>query len=192
MHGGAAKSELAAENIAALTKGFENLKKHCETIEAFGLPYVVAVNKFLTDTEVELNTLLDLCRQNGMPAAVAEVWEKGGRGGLALAEEVLRVIEKGENRFKPLYDLGDSLEEKIRTIVQKVYGGKDVEFTSKAKKQLHEFEERGWGNLPVCMAKTQYSLSDDPRRVRPSERFYSDSKGVAAVHRRRLHCRLNR
>ncbi len=170
MHGGAAKSELAAENIAALTKGFENLKKHCETIEAFGLPYVVAVNKFLTDTEVELNTLLDLCRQNGMPAAVAEVWEKGGRGGLALAEEVLRVIEKGENRFKPLYDLGDSLEEKIRTIVQKVYGGKDVEFTSKAKKQLHEFEERGWGNLPVCMAKTQYSLSDDPRRVgRPKD-----------------------
>lgn len=170
MHGGAAKSELAAENIAALTKGFENLKKHCETIEAFGLPYVVAVNKFLTDTEVELNTLLDLCRQNGMPAAVAGVWEKGGRGGLALAEEVLRVIEKGENRFKPLYDLGDSLEEKIRTIVQKVYGGKDVEFTSKAKKQLHEFEERGWGNLPVCMAKTQYSLSDDPRRVgRPKD-----------------------
>lgn len=170
MHGGAAKSELASENIAALTKGFENLKKHSETIEAFGLPYVVAVNRFLTDTEEELNTLLELCRQNGMPAAVAEVWEKGGRGGLALAEEVLRVIEKGENRFRPLYDLSDSLEYKIRTIVQKVYGGKDVEFTTKAKKQLHEFEERGWGNLPVCMAKTQYSLSDDPRRVgRPKD-----------------------
>jgi len=153
MHGGAAKSELAAENIAALTKGFENLKKHCETIEAFGLPYVVAVNKFLTDTEVELNTLLDLCRQNGMPAAVAGVWEKGGRGGLALAEEVLRVIEKGENRFKPLYDLGDSLEEKIRTIVQKVYGGKDVEFTSKAKKQLHEFEERVGAICPSAWQK---------------------------------------
>lgn len=170
MHGGVAKSELATENISALINGFENLKKHSETITAFGLPFVVAVNRFATDTEEEINTLLELCRKNNMPAALTEVWEKGGQGGLALAEEVLNVLEKEENKFKPLYELSDSLEEKIRTIVQKVYGGKDVEFSSKARRQLYEFEERGWGNLPVCMAKTQYSLSDDPGKVgRPKD-----------------------
>ncbi len=170
MHGGVAKSELATENISALINGFENLKKHSETITAFGLPFVVAVNRFATDTEEEINTLLELCRKNNMPAALTEVWEKGGQGGLALAEEVLNVLEKEENKFKPLYELSDSLEEKIRTIVQKVYGGKDVEFSPKARRQLYEFEERGWGNLPVCMAKTQYSLSDDPGKVgRPKD-----------------------
>lgn len=170
MHGGAAKTELATENIEALKKGFENLKKHSETITSFGLPFVVAVNRFITDSEEEIKTLLRLCKENDMPVALTEVWEKGGEGGLALAEEVLKVIEKNENHFAPLYALTDSLETKIRTIVQKVYGGKDVEFSSKARKQLLEFEEQGWGELPVCMAKTQYSLSDDPGKLgRPQD-----------------------
>lgn len=170
MHGGAAKSELAKENIEALKKGFENLKKHSETITSFGLPFVVAVNKFITDSDDEIETLLRLCKENDMPVALTEVWEKGGEGGLALAKEVLKVTEKNENRFAPLYALSDPLETKIRTIVQKVYGGKDVEFSSKARKQLLEFEAEGWGQLPVCMAKTQYSLSDDPAKLgRPKD-----------------------
>lgn len=170
MHGGAAKSELATENIEALKKGFENLKKHTETITSFGLPFVVAVNRFITDSEEEIETLLSLCNENDMPVALTEVWEKGGEGGLALAKEVLKVIEKSENHFAPLYALSAPLEAKIRTIVQKVYGGKDVEFSSKARKQLLEFEEQGWGELPVCMAKTQYSLSDDPAKLgRPND-----------------------
>lgn len=170
MHGGVAKNELAKENIPSLTLGFANLKKHIETINSFGLPVVVAINKFITDTEHEVKTLLGWCERENVPVALTEVWEKGGAGGIELAETLLAVIDKQENNFKPLYDLSDSIEEKVRTIVQKVYGGKDVEFSSKAKKQLIEFEKFGWSNLAVCMAKSQYSLSDDPVKLgRPTD-----------------------
>ncbi|MBU8878974.1 formate--tetrahydrofolate ligase [Bacillus sp. FJAT-29790] len=169
MHGGVPKTELGKEDVQALTKGFANLRKHVETIESFGLPYVVAINRFITDTEQEVSTLNELCGQAGIPVALTEVWEKGGAGGVELANKVIEVIESKENNFKPLYDLSDTLENKINAIAQKVYGAEKVEFSSKAKKQLQDFENHGWGNLPICMAKTQYSLSDDPTKLgRPS------------------------
>jgi formate--tetrahydrofolate ligase len=170
MHGGVTKNELAKENIPSLTLGFANLRKHIETINSFGLPVVVAINKFITDTELEVKTLLEWCERENVPVALTEVWEKGGAGGIELAETLLAVIDKQENNFKCLYDLSDSIEQKVRTIVQKVYGGKDVEFSSKAQKQLIEFEKFGWSNLAVCMAKSQYSLSDDPVKLgRPTD-----------------------
>lgn len=170
MHGGVAKSELANESIEGLRAGFENLRKHAETIQSFGLPFVVAINKFITDTDKEVKTLLELCEKYSLPVELTEVWEKGGAGGISLAQRVLEVIEKGQSNFSPLYQLADSIEDKITTIVQKVYGGSKVEFSSKAKKQLADFERFGWSNLPVCMAKTQYSLSDNPTRLgRPTD-----------------------
>ncbi|MEH7255689.1 formate--tetrahydrofolate ligase [Neobacillus niacini] len=170
MHGGVEKSDLAKENIASLTSGFANLQKHIETIKSFGLPVVVAINKFITDTELEVKTLLEWCNREGVAVALTEVWEKGGAGGVELAKTLLSVIEKEENKFQPLYDLSDSIEKKVQTIVQKVYGGKDVEFSPKAKKQLVDFEKFGWSNLAVCMAKSQYSLSDDPTKLgRPTD-----------------------
>ncbi|MEH7109431.1 formate--tetrahydrofolate ligase [Bacillus sp. JJ1764] len=170
MHGGVPKTELAKENIPALTLGFANLQRHIETIKSFGLPVVVAINKFITDTDLEVKTLLEWCQRENISVALTEVWEKGGEGGIELANKLLEIIEKGENKFQPLYELSDSLEDKVRTIVQKVYGGKDVEFSPKAKKQLLDFEKFGWSHLAICMAKTQYSLSDDPSKLgRPSD-----------------------
>ncbi|WP_313430328.1 formate--tetrahydrofolate ligase [Siminovitchia terrae] len=171
MHGGVPKNELSHENIMALEKGLENLKKHTETIAEFGLPFVVAINKFSADTESEITLLEKWCDQHGIPVALTEVWEKGGAGGISLAEKILHEIESAKRQFNYLYDLSDSLDEKIKTIVQQVYGGKDVEFSVTASKQLKEFEELGWGNLPVCMAKTQYSLSDDPSKLGRPEDF---------------------
>lgn len=165
MHGGVLKTDLAKENIPALTLGFSNLQKHIETIKGFGLPVVVAINKFISDTDLEVQTLLDWCKRENVPVALTEVWEKGGAGGIKLAELLLSVMEKEENHFHPLYDISDSIEKKVRTIVQQVYGGKNVEFSPKAKKQLEEFEQLGWSNLAVCMAKSQYSLSDDPSKL---------------------------
>ncbi|WP_441294179.1 formate--tetrahydrofolate ligase [Bacillus sp. FJAT-27225] len=162
MHGGVPKQELSAENIPALTLGFANLKKHIETIKAFGLPAVVAVNRFVTDSPEEIKTLIDWCESENIEVALTEVWEKGGEGGIELAEKVLKAIEETPNTFQPLYDLADPIDVKVRTIVQKVYGGLDVEFSAKAKKQLVDFDRLGWTNLPICMAKTQYSLSDNP------------------------------
>ena len=170
MHGGVAKTELAKENVASLTLGFANLQKHIETIKSFGLPVVVAINKFITDTDLEVQTLLEWCERENVAVALTEVWEKGGAGGIELANKLLSVIEKEENKFQPLYELSDSLEQKVRTIVQKVYGGKDVDFSPKAKKQLIDFEKFGWSNLAICMAKSQYSLSDDPAKLgRPTD-----------------------
>jgi formate--tetrahydrofolate ligase len=170
MHGGISKQELSMESVEGLVKGFENLRKHAETIQSFGLPFVVAINKFVTDTDQEVETLLDLCKKHNLPVELTEVWEKGGEGGVALASRLLEVIDKKESNFSPLYDVADSIEQKITTIVKTVYGGKNVEFSSKAKKQMADYESFGWGNLPVCMAKTQYSLSDDPTKLgRPSD-----------------------
>jgi formate--tetrahydrofolate ligase len=170
MHGGVGKQNLNHENVEALIAGFDNLKKHVETIRSFGLPVVVAINKFISDTTLEVDTLLKLCEKEGVQVALTEVWEKGGQGGIALAEKLLKVIENHDEEYAPLYNVSDSIEEKIRSIVQKVYGGKDVEFSSKAKKQMKDFEQYGWDRLPICMAKTQYSLSDDPSKLgRPTD-----------------------
>lgn len=169
MHGGMKKTELVKEDIHALREGFTNLKKHIETISSFGLPYVVAINRFITDTQLETDILLAMCDSAGIPAALTEVWEKGGAGGMELADKLLTAINEDENTFAHLYDLADPLESKIQTIARQVYGADGVEFSPKAKKQLTEFEGHGWGMLPVCMAKTQYSLSDDPQKIgRPS------------------------
>lgn len=170
MHGGVPKDELKHENITGLKKGLENLKKHTETISEFGLPFVVAINRFAADSESEIQVLQEWCASNSIPVSLTEVWAKGGSGGIDLAEKVLHEMETNERKFQYLYDMTAPLEEKIRTIVQKVYGGKDVEFSVKALKQLEEFAENGWGDLPVCMAKTQYSLSDDPAKLgRPTD-----------------------
>ncbi len=170
MHGGLQKSELNEENVDALIAGLANLKKHVETITSFGLPFVVAINRFVNDSDAEIKTLLSYCEQQDFPVALTEVWEKGGEGGIELAQTLLKVLEKNESSFQPLYLLSDPINVKIRTIVQKVYGGKDVEFSPKAQNQMKEFESFGWGDLPVCMAKTQYSLSDDPKSLgRPTD-----------------------
>ncbi|NMD72472.1 formate--tetrahydrofolate ligase [Bacillus sp. DNRA2] len=170
MHGGVAKGDLHHENVQALTKGLTNLQKHVETINSFGLPFVVAINRFVGDSKAEISHLLSYCRNKNIPVALTEVWEKGGKGGVELANTLLKILEKDESRFSPLYLLSDPIEDKIRTIVQKVYGGKDVEFSAKAKQQLTQFTDNGWGELPICMAKTQYSLSDDPKKLgRPSD-----------------------
>ncbi|MDH5159775.1 formate--tetrahydrofolate ligase [Heyndrickxia oleronia] len=165
MHGGVPKTELQNENLDALKHGLENLQKHIETIQQYGLPIVVAINRFTTDTKDEIAVLTEWCQQRSVPVALTEVWGKGGKGGIELGQLVLQEIEKNNKTFEYLYDLHLPIKEKIKTIVQKVYGGTDVEFSSKAEKQLIEYEKFGWGNLPVCMAKTQYSLSDDPSKL---------------------------
>lgn len=165
MHGGVPKTELQNENLDALKLGLENLQKHIETIQQYGLPIVVAINRFTTDTKDEIAVLTEWCQQRSVPVALTEVWGKGGKGGIELGQLVLQEIEKNNKTFEYLYDLHLPIKEKIKTIVQKVYGGTDVEFSSKAEKQLIEYEKFGWGNLPVCMAKTQYSLSDDPSKL---------------------------
>lgn len=170
MHGGQSKNELKEENVEALKIGIQNLEKHIETIKSFGLPSVVAVNRFITDGDEEINWLLNWCKEKNVRVSLTEVWEKGGDGGIDLAENVLSVIAEEQNEFHTLYNINDSIESKINTIVQKVYGASGAEFSPTARKQLNQFEQLGWGNLPICMAKTQYSLSDDPTKLgRPSD-----------------------
>ncbi|QPA32456.1 formate--tetrahydrofolate ligase [Thermaerobacillus caldiproteolyticus] len=170
MHGGVEKEHLHIKNAEALRAGLANLQKHIETIQAFGLPFVVAINRFITDTEQEIETLTNFCEKHGYPVALAEVWEKGGEGGLDLAKKVLDAMESGNSKFTPLYDVNEPIPDKIRKIAQIVYGAKDVEFSPKAKKQMTQLEMLGWGHLPICMAKTQYSLSDDPTKIgRPTD-----------------------
>ncbi|MFJ5763948.1 formate--tetrahydrofolate ligase [Lysinibacillus sp. NPDC093210] len=170
MHGGVAKTALVGENVPALLQGIENLAKHVETIRTFGVEPIIALNRFITDTEAELEAVLNWCQEHDVRIARTNVWEEGGKGGLALAEQVLSVLDE-ENNFSPLYDVAESIEEKVRTIVQKVYGGKDVHFTDQAKKQIVQIEKFGWDVLPICMAKTQYSLSDQPTLLGRPEGF---------------------
>ncbi|MBP1045572.1 formate--tetrahydrofolate ligase [Enterococcus sp. BWM-S5] len=171
MHGGVAKNELNTENVFALKKGFANLKKHIENMESYGLPVVVAINEFVTDTKKEVEILLELCEEAGVPVELTQVWEKGAEGGEALAKTVIETIEKQIADFRTIYSMGIGLGEKIETIVQKIYGGKEVVFSPKAQKQLETFTKYGWDRLPVCMAKTQYSLSDDPTKLGKPENF---------------------
>nr|WP_263312986.1 formate--tetrahydrofolate ligase [Mammaliicoccus sp. Marseille-Q6498] len=164
MHGGVAKDELKTENIDAIKKGIVNLERHVQNIKQYGVEPVVAINAFVHDTDAEVQTVLDWCKENEVKVALTEVWEKGGKGGVELAKQVLNVLNEPQ-QFKPLYDLEMSIEEKIETIVQKVYGGRSVKFTDKAEKQLKTIKENGWDKYPVCMAKTQYSFTDDPKQL---------------------------
>ena len=160
-HGGAAKAELNQEDLAALERGLPNLLRHVENIaQVYGLPCVVAINRFPTDTEAELKLVEDQCRALGVNVALSEVWAKGGEGGIALAEEVIRLCE-AENHFRFAYELEQPIEDKLAAIVKKVYHGDGVVLTPAAKKQVKQLTELGCGDLPICMAKTQYSFSDD-------------------------------
>ncbi|MCB5955876.1 formate--tetrahydrofolate ligase [Enterococcus sp. CWB-B31] len=171
MHGGVAKNELGTENVFALKKGFANLKKHIENMESYGLPVVVAINEFVSDTKKEVEILLELCSKAGVPVELTQVWEKGAEGGEALAKAVLHTLDTQMSNFRTIYSMGIGLEEKIETIVTKIYGGEGVSFSPKAQKQLETFTRYGWDRLPVCMAKTQYSLSDDPTKLGAPEGF---------------------
>ena len=164
-NGGVPKAELSQENLAALERGLPNLLKHVSNItNVYKLPCVVAINRFPFDTEAELKLVEDKCKELGVNVALSEVWAKGGEGGIALAQEVIRLCEQ-PNDFTFSYDLDMSIEDKITAIVQKIYGGKDVAFTSNAQKQIQQLTALGYDKMPICMAKTQYSLSDDPTKL---------------------------
>jgi len=163
LHGGMNAKELKEENLEALTKGIENLDKHIENMKGFGLPVVVAINKFVTDSDAELAFIKTHCDELGVPVALCDVWANGGKGGEELANLVINEIETKENNFKYLYDLESTIEEKITTIVKNIYGGDGVEFSLKAKKMMKTLEENGFDKLPICMSKTQKSISDNPK-----------------------------
>lgn len=171
LHGGIKKENLLQENTTALMNGIANLNKHIETIKGFGLPYVVAINKFITDTDDEINAVIDWCDKEAHPQALCEVWEHGGKGGIDLANKVLSIIDSKENHFHQLYDQNESIKEKIMSIASKVYGATGVQYTSIAERQIKEFEHLGWSELPICMAKTQYSLTDQAHLVGRPENF---------------------
>ena len=170
-HGGVAKADLGTENLEALERGLPNLLRHVENITTvFGLPCVVAINRFPLDTEAELALIEEKCKALGVNVALSEVWGKGGEGGKALAEEVMRLCEQ-PNDFHQAYELDTSIEDKLRAIITKVYHGKDVVLTPNAKKQAKQLTEQGFGQYPICMAKTQYSFSDDPKLLGAPENF---------------------
>ena len=165
-HGGCPKAALGQEDLGALERGLPNLLKHVENItQVFGLPAVVAINRFVSDTDAELQMIRDACGHFGVRVALSEVWAKGGQGGVELAQEVLRIVEEGEKSFRFSYESSTPLTEKIEAIAQKVYGADGVDFAPAAAKELQRLTELGYGDLPVCMAKTQYSLSDDPAKL---------------------------
>ncbi|MEK4531318.1 formate--tetrahydrofolate ligase [Solibacillus sp. FSL K6-1554] len=169
MHGGVAKANLVEENVDALKQGIANLAQHVANVRNFGLEPVIALNRFITDSEQELKAVLQWAASNEVRIARTNVWEEGGKGGIELAEKVLEVIEQ-PNTFHHLYDLQETVEQKLTKIVQQVYGGAGVQLTDAAKKQLAVIEKNGWDTLPICMAKTQYSLSDQPSLVgRPTD-----------------------
>lgn len=164
-NGGVAKSDLSEENLDALKKGIVNLEKHIENLQKYGVPVVVTLNSFITDTKAETDYIEQFCRERGCEFALSEVWEKGGEGGIALAEKILDTLEKKESNFKPLYEDDLSLQEKIETVAKEIYGADGVTYAPAALKELKRIEELGMGSFPVCMAKTQYSLSDDQTKL---------------------------
>ncbi len=161
-NGGVAKADLNNENLEALSKGIVNLEKHIENLQKYGVPVVVTLNSFVTDTEAEISFVKKFCEERGCEFALADVWAKGGEGGIALAEKVLETLEKKESNFKVLYEDSLSLKDKIITVAKEIYGAGGVNFAPTALKQIEKLESLGFGNMPVCMAKNQYSLSDDP------------------------------
>ena len=170
-NGGVAKANLNQENLEALKKGIANLEKHIENIHKFGVPAVVTLNSFVTDTEAEIDFVRTFCEERGCEFALSQVWAKGGEGGIALAEKVIETLETKESHFKVLYEAEMSLKEKMETIAKEIYGAGNVTFAPAAAKQIAKLEELGFGNLPVCMAKNQYSLSDDPALLGRPEGF---------------------
>jgi formate--tetrahydrofolate ligase len=169
-HGGAAKEDLTKADPAAVDRGLDNLEAHIHNVKQHGVPPVVSLNVFDGDSDDEHKAIMDRCAGLGVPCVKTEIWAKGGEGGLELADAVLDTVEKGEASYKPLYPLDLSIKEKVQTVATKVYGAGDVNYTPQAEKQLAQLEKLGFGDLPICMAKTQYSLSDDPaKRARPEE-----------------------
>lgn len=168
-HGGAKKEELGIENLEQLSRGFENLEKHIENIHKFGVPAIVAINQFPTDTEAELKFVLERCKELGAEAVLSEVWAKGGEGGIELAKKVVEVAESKQSNFKLLYDADEPIKVKIEKIAKEIYGADGVDFTKSCEKTIVNIEKMGFDKMPICMAKTQYSLSDDPTLLgRPS------------------------
>jgi formate--tetrahydrofolate ligase len=165
MHGGVPLAELKSENVEAVRRGVANLEKHVENVKKFGVPPIVAINRFGTDTDAEIAVVAEACRALGVPVAVADVHAHGGEGGLELADLVVETVASGTSRFAPLYPLDIPLTEKIETVAREMYGADGVDFTPSAARELGRLEEIGLGKLPVCMAKTQYSFSDDPKRL---------------------------
>lgn len=171
MHGGVKKDNLSAENVEAVRAGFANLKRHIENVQKYGIPAVVAINEFVSDTPAEIATLEELCLEIGVPVSLASVWARGAEGGIDLAETLVKTIATSPANYEHLYQSEDSLETKVTKIVTEIYGGTGVVFEKKARTQLAEFAKYGWDKLPVCMAKTQYSFSDDPTALGAPENF---------------------
>lgn len=170
-NGGVAKADLNSENLTALKKGIVNLEKHIENLQKYGVPVVVTLNSFITDSEAEIAYVKEFCEGRGCEFAVSEVWEKGGEGGIALAQKVLNILETKESHFKLIYEDALPLKEKIETVAKEIYGARNVSYSPAAARQLEKLEQLGFGGLPVCMAKTQYSLSDDPTLLGRPEDF---------------------
>ena len=169
-NGGVAKADLSQENLDALKKGIVNLEKHIENLQKYHVPVVVTLNSFVTDTESEIAYIEQFCKERNCEFALSEVWEKGGEGGIALANKVIETLEQKESHFAPIYEDGLSLEEKIETIAREIYGASGVTYSAQAKKELQKITDMGMGHFPICMAKTQYSLSDDPAKLgRPKD-----------------------
>lgn len=179
-NGGVAKDDLASENLDALKKGIVNLEKHIENLQKYGVPVVVTLNSFVTDTQAETDYVRSFCEERGCSFALSEVWEKGGEGGIALANAVLDALEQKESHFKPLYADELSLKDKIKTVATEIYGAAEVSYSPAAEKELARIEKLGMGNLPVCMAKTQYSLSDDAKQLGRPEGFTLNVREVYA------------
>lgn len=170
-HGGASKEELSTPDVEKLSKGIGNLEKQIENIKKYGVPVVVAINKFITDSDEEIQYIQNFCNTLGVDVALTEVWEKGGEGGIPLAEKVLNTLEKGESKFKCLYEKELPIKEKMDIIAKEIYGSNDVSYTNAAEKQIKDIEKLGLDKLPICIAKTQYSLSDNPKLLGKPENF---------------------
>lgn len=178
MHGGVNKNDLKEENVEALEKGFENLKRHAENLKKFGLPVVVAINQFVQDTDAEISRLQALCKNLDVEMSLCQVWEKGGQGAEDLAQKLVKIIDEGKSDFKSLYDANDSIENKINKIVREIYGGRGAVFTNSAKKQVKKLVELGLDKLPICIAKTQFSFTDDKNIIGAPEDFDIEIKTV--------------
>ena len=185
-NGGVPKDQLSTENLDALAKGICNLEKHIENLQKFGVPIVVTLNSFITDTQAEYEYIRNFCEERGCEFALSEVWAKGGEGGIALAEKVLNTLENKESNFHVLYPDDMPLKEKINTIAKEIYGADGVNFDPAASKMLDKLTDLGFGNLPVCMAKTQYSLSDDQTKLGRPEGFNINVRDVFCQRRRRI------
>ena len=170
-HGGADLKSLTIENVDALKKGIPNLEKHLENIKQFNLAPIISINRFVSDTDEEIETIIQFAKDNNIRFSLAEVWAKGGKGSVDLAKQVVEIVESGESNFKPLYDWKSPVEDKIETITSKIYGASQVEYSSKAKKNLKTISDLGLNHLPICVAKTQKSLSDDPKLIGRPENF---------------------